>query len=303
MTARSPELNNITTTADLSTLPLFSGKLCDEGNAPSGGDAPHAVRGAAGGGSPLDSYSEHLTEQLEITRGMNLCFREYGDGLVEATWNHQIRRRGGEKSRRGESEFFELNLIRSQKRARSILTRKIINGKLDHMLTLTYRENKENLLDALADLTRFCNRVQAVIPGWDYAVTWERQKRGAIHFHLAVRGWQKVILLREIWLSIVGEGNIDVRAPSRMTGNSTWDRVRLARYLSKYLTKMAGTDYRLNKKTYWHSDGVDDPPVTRIPCEHGKALGWAREMVKPVEGRKMSEWSTYEGLVGRVANF
>jgi hypothetical protein len=223
--------------------------------------------------------------------------------LAEVTWNHRDRVEKAVRVRRGESDYWEENLERNIRRARTVLTRKIIYGKLDHLLTLTYRENVENLLSSLVDLSKFLDRVQAEIPGWRYVVVWERQKRGAIHFHLAVQGWQKVNLLRIIWRSIVGEGNIDVKPPRKMSGNSVWDRVRLSRYLGKYLTKMAGEDYRLNKKTYWHSRDVENPPVSHIVIEWADPMEWALELVRPISGRRLNGWTDQDGLIGRVANF
>ena len=51
----------------------------------------------------------------------------------------------------------------------------------------------------------------------------ECQQRGAIHPHLAVRGFQDVRLLRRCWYKIVGngQGQVNVRAPVREFAGQT----------------------------------------------------------------------------------
>jgi hypothetical protein len=66
---------------------------------------------------------------------------------------------------------------------------------------------------------------------------------------------------------------------------------------------MAGDDYRLNKKTYWHSRGVGNPPVSHIVIVGGDAMEWALDIMKPLEGRQIVTWCDFEGAIGRVANF
>jgi hypothetical protein len=79
---------------------------------------------------------------------------------------------------------------------------------------------------AWKDLERFVKLLHRHIPEWPYLVVMERQKRGAPHFHLAAKGWQKVLLLRSCWRKVVGDGNIDVKAPRTRKGGS-WKRAGL----------------------------------------------------------------------------
>jgi hypothetical protein len=67
-----------------------------------------------------------------------------------------------------------------------------------------------------------------------YVAVLERQQRGALHPHLAVKGFQDVRLLRRCWYKIVGngQGQVNVRGPR--AGSSP---VKLARYISKYISK------------------------------------------------------------------
>lgn len=127
--------------------------------------------------------------------------------------------------------------VRSSTRARATVRRLIQAGLLDHMLTLTYRENRTDARECHADLTRFLRLLRCALPDdFQYVAVFERQKRGAGHWHLAVHGWQNVKLLRALWRKVVGDGNIDVRswAGKGRAGECT---AKLASYLSKYIGK------------------------------------------------------------------
>jgi hypothetical protein len=71
------------------------------------------------------------------------------------------------------------------------------------------------IVEAEEDLRQFLKLVRERYPEYPYVAVWERQKRGAIHWHLGVPGFQDVRFLRSCWLQVVGEGygNIDVRGP------------------------------------------------------------------------------------------
>jgi hypothetical protein len=135
---------------------------------------------------------------------------DYGEQDAEITW--AISREGqGNRGQRGKSENRAVNLDRCIRRAKAKIRRKVMAGGLDHLLTLTYRVNITDRWRAWADFTKFIRLVHRHFPEWPYVVVYETQKRGAIHFHVAVKGFQKVELLRGLWLSLVGEGNIDVQ--------------------------------------------------------------------------------------------
>lgn len=192
-----------------------------------------------------------------------LFLRDYGEGLVEITWSFRERRALPEDVQRGQSEDTLEIRKASVRRARRQITRKVLHGGLDHLLSLDFKDNVTELRPALRALRLFCDRVQAEIPGWKYLATRERQKRGAWHFHLAVQGRQDVKLLRAIWWSIVGDrgGNIDVsESRARKLKNR---RVYVAKYISKYIGKDL-EDWQLNKKMYYHSKNVEDPPVEEV---------------------------------------
>jgi hypothetical protein len=110
-------------------------------------------------------------------------------------------------------------------------------GALDHMVTLTYRENMTDATRANADFTKFVRAIRDKLrPSgreWLYVAVVETQKRGAWHWHVAVHGWQDVDLLRTTWQHL-GGGSVNVKSWTRM------GKVRpdlLASYLAKYIAK------------------------------------------------------------------
>ena len=157
----------------------------------------------------------------------------YGDGLAEAGWAFVPYRSPFKGNARGESDHREQNEDRAIRRARSTMRKKVLTYGLDHLLTLTYRDNVTDFEQTNADLSRFMRLLKQHRPQLHYLAVPERQKRGAWHWHLAVKGRQDVDLLRILWRQVVGEGNIDVQQPK---GNLN-RRLALVKYLSKYLSK------------------------------------------------------------------
>lgn len=238
--------------------------------------------------------------------------RDYGEGIAEVAWSTESRAKREERAERGKSENLLENRKRTLMRAKRQVVRKILWNKTDHLLTLTYRNEVTDIAQMRRDRERFCDEVQAKIPGWKYLGVYEiqpkRKKRTGVsvwHSHLAVEGWQQVGLQREIWRGIVGEGNVQVEPPKRRKGDP---RLSMARYLSKYLTKAADedTEWTLNKKIYFHSKNMVDPPVERIEVEY---MGGAdnAEMAGILLGTRggglASVWESIDGRRGRVASF
>ena len=140
------------------------------------------------------------------------------------------------------SEMSELNFKRSAARSRRELRHRVLSMRADRMLTLTYRENKVELKDCWQDLGRFNRLMCKRFPGFEYVCAPERQQRGAWHFHLSVKGFYNVRIVRFLWrCAVCGDGKkevgaINITAPR--TG-AQWNTAKLARYLSKYMTKAA----------------------------------------------------------------
>lgn len=226
-------------------------------------DAPsvrkHAQRAADGrrGGEAAASRLEKRTYINTYTGAKNrIIVRDFGNGLVEAGWSF-VGLIQNPKAARGSSENRTQNEDRAVRRAKSRLRHLVLGANLTHLLTLTYRENVTDFKRAADDLNRFVRKVKVHLPGWLYVAVAEQQKRGAWHWHLAVRGRQDVELLRRLWREIVGEGNIDVSAPK---GNREDQRLYLVKYLGKYLVKEFATGARkLNKHRLRSSRNIQVP--------------------------------------------
>jgi len=183
-----------------------------------------------------------------------------------------------------------------------------MHNLLDYMVTLTARENIEDRDRFGAMVSEFQRQVKIHLPVWDTITILEKQERGAWHAHLAVKGWQKLELLRKLWQGVCGGkgmGAVNVRPPK---GNNKgkhlqWDMVKLAGYLCKYISKAVGEDHIFDKKTYWHTRGIDNPPVVTILVQAGSESYWAGYLVDFIPGRRRHTWEDYNGAIGRVANF
>lgn len=155
------------------------------------------------------------------------------NGKVQSAACHP-RAMASEKSLQSSVEEIE---ARATRRARAAIRHYVMAANLDHLLTLTFRVNLTDYDEALVARQKFFRKVQAHISGWQAVSVPERQSRGAWHFHVAVRGYQSVELLRKLWRESTpdGEGNIHVRGP--VGRRTAWARGNLISYLCKYISK------------------------------------------------------------------
>ena len=133
----------------------------------------------------------------------------------------------------------EENALKVRNRALRKIKQRVMVLGADRLLTLTYHDNMCDLVQAKKDLHKFYQLVKRRYKLWKFVGVAEYQQRGAIHWHLSVKGFQDVRYLRECWLCCTGgpgSGNIDVT--SRYLRLSPSDRcAKLADYISKYLGK------------------------------------------------------------------
>jgi len=219
--------------------------------------------------SSLDKWT-NCDESGEVPLpAYRLLFRNYGEGDAEATVTIATIPRNRSKGHGAPSKATDPrrtveNMQRAQQRAKTTIRRSIMAAKLDHLLTLTYRDNEQDRERAWSDFTRFARLVRDTLKpfSWPYVAVLEFQKRGAIHFHVAVSGFQKVELLRSIWHHVIGggeRGNIDVQF---FRGR----RSQLARYLAKYLSKDIGDEKQKGTHRYKRSRGIQVPAtLTFLP--------------------------------------
>jgi len=174
--------------------------------------------------------------------GHTLTFSDYGDGLVE--YGYALRYGLG-APRLNEQERVSISRdysFEANQRARRAIRRAVMARKLDYMITLTYRDNMQDRKQAVSDLQKFISSLRSKIGNFVWLAVPEKQKRGAWHWHIAVKGWQNIEIIRHVWKYIVGEGSVNVRAPKKGSGNPRWDRVRIAYYISKYISKDEDTN-------------------------------------------------------------
>lgn len=149
----------------------------------------------------------------------------------------------------------ETNAERAARRAKSKVRKLIMTMQADRMLTLTFRDNLTELDTASKLFVRFIKLVHKSYPNYKYVMVAERQKRGAWHFHLAVRGFQDVGFLRAQWRSLA-DGNIDVTNP-RVRGDKSLSSPMIAGYLTKYLSKQFAESHEFNRYRYRASNGIE----------------------------------------------
>lgn len=175
------------------------------------------------------------------------------------------------KAKRGESENREASEEIAGRRAKQKVSECCKAISADRMVTLTYRENMLDRERALKDWKAFCRRLGKVTE-FHYVAVIEEQERGALHFHVAVRGKQSYVLLRSIWQRVVGVdadgrqmGQVNVRDPHAF-GFGVKGAHRLAAYIAKY----CGKDMQcreLDQKRYFRSRGIVVPEAQywRLP--------------------------------------
>ncbi len=214
-----------------------------------------AQRRAGGSGAAAPRLDKRTYLDKEQGR-YKVILRDYGSGLAEISWGFIPNRPAFNTAGRGESEHQEQNGDRAVRRARSRLRQLVLSANLNHLLTLTYRENVTDFLQASDDLRRFVRALRTHLPAFVYVAVPEKQKRGAWHWHLAVAGRQDVDLLRRVWRQVVVDGNIDVQEPKRGQNR----RLALVRYLGKYLAKGFAEGHKeLNRHRFRASLGIQVP--------------------------------------------
>lgn len=197
--------------------------------------------------------------------------RVFPDGQCEITISKEKFHIGGEirsltRAKRGESEQRERNDDVAGRRAKKNVRLCCKEIGADRMVTLTYRENMLDRDRALKHWKEFCRRL-GKHSKFHYVAVIEEQERGALHFHVAVRGRQNYHLLRSIWQDILGlgpsgekMGQVNVRNP-HMFGFGKNGAHKIASYIAKYCGKTM--DCRdMNQKRYFRSRGIVLPEVT-----------------------------------------
>lgn len=168
----------------------------------------------------------------------------------------------------------------------------------DHLLTLTFRENIEDIEQVQKYWQRFSRLMRKRYPDWKYVCAQERQERGAWHLHVGIRGRGDVHWIRRCWWMALGHrveieygpkgkkhlralvkdgrewryarseevrGNIDLRGPSKRFGGvgESWKTDKLAAYMTKYMTKDFEEE-RSGRRRFWPAKGIEAPRVEKM---------------------------------------
>jgi hypothetical protein len=239
----------------------------------------------------------------------SLKIHDFGPQWVEMSWG-KVENRPGKKGEKGRSRNREQNEMRARARAKGEIRRKCLAIGADHLVTLTYRDNVENRQRVLHDLERLRRALSRAGIQMPFVGVLECQKRGAIHPHLAVQGFQDVRLLRRCWYKIVGngQGQVNVRGPR--PGNSP---IKLGRYLSKYITKDFDSMPRdFEEHRYFCSLKVNVPTekFDIVLVRHAKdvetklyRLVFHETRRRVGESCRLTEWQGRVGTFGWMAGF
>lgn len=257
------------------------------------GARPARASGAAGREAPLDLIEEHLTDSLfhagyrvgehsgRLLHGWNfpsdwvgpspegdsfvLKIQPFAKGGYEATVRSVNLPRIGMAmesyrpvgKRQAPEEVSVESIMKASARAKRRVRHLCRNMMATHLLTLTRREfegsewwSPDDWADAWDRLRRLLTRVLGPFP---YVAILEQHKKGNCHLHVAWVGKINVQLVRKMWLSVVGAvgGNIDAKQIRVPPGHDRSSRI--ARYISKYVSKSFEDNPRFNKKRYWAS--------------------------------------------------
>jgi len=127
-----------------------------------------------------------------------------------------------------------------------------------HLLTLTKREASGSDYWSPDDWGKAWDKLRRsmtkVIGEFPYVAILEQHEKGNYHLHVAWVGKINLNLIRPLWWGICGgrgEGNPDAKRITVPHGLERSDRI--ARYISKYVTKAFEQNSRFNKKRYWAS--------------------------------------------------
>lgn len=210
-----------------------------------------------------------ITQDRDTGNGYYVSAREYPCGNVEVVAmklnSEQDLKRGGGSRRKNvdKSAMDDVTLWKSVARARTAVRRKCMAAGVDRLLTLTFRENLDDLDIAWNVFSYFRKLMKRRYKDFQYVCVPERQKRGAIHFHLGIAGYYHANTVRRLWRRAAGMygGNIDITSPRTRGGKYVKNPKKIANYVSKYLTKT--DDVEFNKRRYSSGGKIQLPDPER----------------------------------------
>ena len=199
----------------------------------------------------VEGLSPEWLKNSDTHAALPVCFKvtecESGHGSLTAYSSKVLSNQGGgchHKRKQGDSDnrseaSIERNIRRMKARVRAACRR----FSPDHMITLTTRENITDFNQSLEHFRSFMAKCQRQDLISYYVAVPEKQKRGAWHWHIAVKGYVKANDLRNIWQPIHGgKGTASVNV-SYKASSSEIERVdSITAYLIKYILKSIGSN-------------------------------------------------------------
>lgn len=210
-----------------------------------------------------------ITSDRDTDRGFYTIGRWYPNNEVECCAiklesDQRLKLGGGAKRKKTKKEEMDaIVLQKSQSRARTKVRRHCLAISADNLLTLTFKENVTNIEEAWKTFNYFARLMNKKFPkSFLYIAVPEYQKRGAVHFHLAIQGFYHHKAVRSIWRKAAGKrgGNIDFSSAKNKKFKHLGPR-DIASYLAKYITK--NDIVAMNKKRYSVSRGIIHPQPMR----------------------------------------
>ena len=163
----------------------------------------------------------------------------------------------GNRGTKGEGRNKEANMKRSIARSRANMRRDMLSAGMAIMWTLTYASNMEDREQAIEHRKEWERRVRKVYPHYVGISVLEKQARGAWHWHIAVRDWFDVRIMRDLWQQTIGEkARVHVGFKPDGNGNAY---TKLSTYMSKYMGK--AMEGGLEEKHRYHVSGDVNRPV------------------------------------------
>ena len=263
----------------------------------------------------LEDHHQLITEGRDTGNGHALSMRSYPSGDAEMTAirlypDDRLRRGGGGKRKNSEKiEMNEETHSKSLRRARSTVRRKLLTLCADRLLTLTFKENITDIDEAWNCFKYFCRLMRSRYGeprkdrngnyiGFEYVAVPEYQARGAVHFHLAIRGYYHANTVRRLWLRATGNrgGNIDITSPRKAKKNG-WNPRHIANYLAKYITKTEKVEF--NRRRFSSSATILVPePLTGWLALGVPLISVMRQTVESITHRQITTIWESEGYFG-----
>jgi hypothetical protein len=178
-------------------------------------------------------------------------------GVLQGSWG--VYKTEQQKSGSGKltEEEILFNQVRATRRAVANIRRDLLTITADRMITLTYESNQQDRKAALGHLRQFIRVMRREFAHWQSVSVLEYQKRGAIHFHIAVSGFYEIEIIRSSWQRIIGEKSIvNMAFQPDGRGNPCG---KLASYMGKYLAKDMDQGRTFGEHRYFRTEGIERP--------------------------------------------